>query len=190
MKITIERKVLERALDALEKALPITREQLYAITALREALAQPAAQPKKRETWLAIREGHLNAASDSYFTARPQLDSAVNRRIFYAGHSSGYGDEALQPAAQQEPFAYYNPAAKEMVMEAGQRDRYAKRTDGRCVGDYSRACTEPLYTRPAVPLTTKRLAELWFRVADIEHATDRQIAYARAIEAEHKIGGA
>jgi hypothetical protein len=106
MKITIDRKVLEQALDALEKALPITREQLYAIISLREALAQPVAQPEKRETWLAIREGHLNAASDSYFTARPQLDSAVNRRIFYAGHSSGYGDEAPQPAAQQEhdPF--------------------------------------------------------------------------------------
>jgi hypothetical protein len=100
MKITIDRNVLEQALDALEKALPITREQLYAIISLREALAQPAAPPKKRETWLAIREGHLNAASDSYFTARPQLDSAVNRRIFCAGHFSGYGDEAPQPAAQ------------------------------------------------------------------------------------------
>jgi len=45
MKITIDKAVLEQALDALEKALPITREQLYAIISLREALAQPAAQP-------------------------------------------------------------------------------------------------------------------------------------------------
>jgi len=42
--ITIDRTILEQALDALEKALPITREQLYAIISLREALAQPAAQ--------------------------------------------------------------------------------------------------------------------------------------------------
>jgi hypothetical protein len=38
----------------------------------------------------AVCEGECNAASDEYFKARPQLDSAVNRRIFYAGHRKGW----------------------------------------------------------------------------------------------------
>lgn len=42
------------------------------------------------EKYVAIREGHFNAASEEYFNARPQLDNNHNRRIFYAGHCKGY----------------------------------------------------------------------------------------------------
>jgi hypothetical protein len=56
------------------------------------------------EQWLAVREGHFNAAAEAYFSARPQLDSAVNRRIFYAGHCKGYDDRAhLEQPAEPAP---------------------------------------------------------------------------------------
>lgn len=38
----------------------------------------------------ALCEAFCNAASDEYFKARPQLDSDVNRRIFYAGHRKAW----------------------------------------------------------------------------------------------------
>ena len=37
------------------------------------------------------------------------------------------------------------------------------------------------------PLTRKQLADAWIGTAHITHATERQIAYARAIEAAHAI---
>lgn len=38
----------------------------------------------------ALCEAHCNSAADEYFNARPQLDSSVNRRIFYAGHRKAW----------------------------------------------------------------------------------------------------
>jgi hypothetical protein len=38
----------------------------------------------------ALCESHCNSAADEYFNARPQLDSSVNRRIFYAGHRKAW----------------------------------------------------------------------------------------------------
>jgi hypothetical protein len=52
------------------------------------------------ERHTAIREGHFNQASDEYFEARPQIDSAANRRVFYAGHCKGY-DTATEPLVKQ-----------------------------------------------------------------------------------------
>jgi hypothetical protein len=43
-----------------------------------------------RETYLAIREGHLNVARGDYFDARPHNDTDDQRRVFYAGHCKGY----------------------------------------------------------------------------------------------------
>jgi hypothetical protein len=167
---------------------------------------KPAAQPKKRETWLAIREGHLNAASDSYFTARPQLDSAVNRRIFYAGHSSGYGDEAPQPAAQQTERAG-EPVAWAVYWGVGSMRRHsvhfeietAKQASSEIKSNPSEI--RPLYTRPAVPLSDEQIKALLvdkgYRSTDdhrmknhAEWEWSRRIGIARAIEAAHKIGGA
>lgn len=39
------------------------------------------------------------------------------------------------------------------------------------------------------PLTRKQLADAWIGTAHITHATERQIAYARAVEAAHGIKG-
>jgi hypothetical protein len=167
------------------------------------AAPQPAPQP-------AAQQSGCTAGTDEECTQRgcatkcPQLQPEAQPTIdlnlshldpFVSGLGKAILREmkeslAAQPAAQQEP--------------AGEPVAFVRSLDNpspRCVTDL-KYCTIaehdngdhlkyiPLYTRPAVPLTTKRLAELWFRVADIEHATDRQIAYARAIEAEHKIGGA
>ena len=54
--------------------------------------AQPApvAVPLTDEQDRALCEAHYNDASEEYFSARPQMDSAVNRRIFYAGHRKGW----------------------------------------------------------------------------------------------------
>ncbi len=50
----------------------------------------PAAVPLTDEQDRALCEAHYNDASEEYFSARPQMDSAVNRRIFYAGHRKGW----------------------------------------------------------------------------------------------------
>jgi len=50
---------------------------------------------------------------------------------------------------QQEPFAYYQPECHQNIMEAKWRDREASRSDTSTMIAYAKACTEPLYTRPA-----------------------------------------
>ena len=156
-KITIDRAVLEQAIDVLEQRYSdliydyAGKRHAWAfeesITALREALAQPhpaqepvapvgtvtrylgndgymkwafqpeaaawlvprdqraaergaescfsvytspQAQPLSEEQDHALCEAYCNTASDEYFHARPQLDSSVNRRIFYAGHRKAW----------------------------------------------------------------------------------------------------
>ena len=42
----------------------------------------------------ALCEAYCNTASDEHFKARPQLDSQVNRRIFYAGHRKAWVEYA------------------------------------------------------------------------------------------------
>jgi len=44
----------------------------------------------EHEKWLAIREGHFNAAVEEYFRHRPDAESPSNSRVFYAGHCCGY----------------------------------------------------------------------------------------------------
>jgi hypothetical protein len=53
------------------------------------AAPQPA-QPLTDEQERALCEAYCNTASDEYFKARPQLESDVNRRIFYAGHRKAW----------------------------------------------------------------------------------------------------
>ena len=74
------------------------------IAALRDALAagcairaaQPAPQQEAQEpmAWheqaRAIREGNEIAASDKYFSARPQIVSADRRKVFRAGFERGW----------------------------------------------------------------------------------------------------
>ena len=71
----------EREIDDWKCELPAGRHVLYT------TLAQPAKPVNfSYERDSALCEAHCNAESDAYFKARPQLDSDVNRRIFYAGH--------------------------------------------------------------------------------------------------------
>ncbi|MBL7091557.1 hypothetical protein [Acidovorax sp.] len=51
----------------------------------------------------AIREGEQNAASESYFTARPQIDTNDRRKAFQAGFERGWDSAA---SAAGEPVAY------------------------------------------------------------------------------------
>jgi hypothetical protein len=58
--------------------------------AMEHVREQPALKPLSADQDRALCEAHCNEASDEYFKARPQLDSAVNRRIFYAGHRKAW----------------------------------------------------------------------------------------------------
>lgn len=51
---------------------------------------QAKPQPLSEEQDRALCEAYCNTASDEYFNARPHLDSAENRRIFYAGHRKAW----------------------------------------------------------------------------------------------------
>lgn len=57
-----------------------------------ESLLAPPVKPVELtdEQDRALCEAYCNNASDEYFNARPQLDSGVNRRIFYAGHRKAW----------------------------------------------------------------------------------------------------
>ncbi len=46
--------------------------------------------PLTDEQERALCEGFYNAAASEYFKARPQLESDINRRIFYAGHRKAW----------------------------------------------------------------------------------------------------
>ena len=70
-------------------------------TKLYAAQPAPAAVPLTDEQDRALCEAHYNDASEEYFSARPQMDSAVNRRIFYAGHRKGW--LAMLAAAGDKP---------------------------------------------------------------------------------------
>ena len=58
--------------------------------------AQEARVPLTSEQQRCIAEAHNVAACEAYFTARPHVDCSVNRRIFEAGFSKGYGITAAQ----------------------------------------------------------------------------------------------
>jgi hypothetical protein len=78
--------------------------EAYATQAVEAALAERQGEALPYEKFVAIREGHFNAASEEYFSARPQLDTKENRRIFYAGHCKGY-DAKPAPAPAQQPLS-------------------------------------------------------------------------------------
>lgn len=68
----------------------------------------------------------------------------------------------LQEAAQDKPFAYYQPNCPTNIMEAKLRDMEASRSDCNAMQAYAKACTEPLYTRPqpvSKPMTADDLRE-------------------------------
>lgn len=58
--------------------------------------AQEARVPLSAEQQRCIEDAHKVAACEEYFSARPHVDCSVNRRIFEAGFSKGYGITAAQ----------------------------------------------------------------------------------------------
>ena len=68
--------------DAFFGGLPPQEPVVITITEKRESLTD--------EQERALCEAYCNTASDAYFKARPQLDSQVNRRTFYAGHRKAW----------------------------------------------------------------------------------------------------
>jgi hypothetical protein len=67
--------------------------------------AQPAPVPVPLtdEQDRSLCEAHCNDATDEYFNARPQLGSAANRRIFYAGHRKGWLAHGIAASPEKKP---------------------------------------------------------------------------------------
>jgi len=206
MKITIDRSVLEQALDALVRNYSDKLYDGHSATAASsfeadiasiKALAQPAAQ----------RSG-CTAGTDEECTQRgcatkcPQLQPAAQPTERRQCWKCGDADPALQAACdvpacgmrEDQPAAQPTEPAGEpvgvVVATRWNADGVTTRYEAAFRPSAGVKAGDMLYIRPAVPLTRERVADLWIAVADIEHATDRQIAYARAIEPAHKIGGA
>jgi hypothetical protein len=223
MKITIERKVLEQVLDWFEwfhsgPELTPVLSSTQVMNGLREALAQPAAQPTEPAQQVAqpvlvqsvnsaakdaimgaaydFRDAHISGSMNLKRSAHAELENAVDAALAAA-------QTAPQPAAQQtepagEPVAFVQSLDK---------------ASPRCVTDL-KYCTIaehnngdhlkyiPLYTRPAVPLSDERMCEAMRKAADdlLDHIYEfstisegvnpRLLAVGRSIEAAHKIGGA
>jgi hypothetical protein len=196
--ITIERKVLEQALDALEscrirsvsewEVREVTpRHVTTALEALREALAQPAAQPTNcrhcggPETVLC--GGQCKPAAQP---TEPAKDIGVEQdeRVFA---------RIAAMKVQQEPVAWLHvcrkkPELRDVSLRENVRHLAAK--------GYK---PEPLYTRPAVPLTDEQKRNMvkecgldWHRgympLFDGD-PTNRYAVLIEAVEAAHKIGG-
>jgi hypothetical protein len=102
-------KTLREALEHSVKYVP----ELADVPGIKAAL-KPGVE-LTHEQWLAVREGHFNAAASEYFGARPNMDTAHTRRIFYAGHCKGYG--AAPPAQTPVPPRLTD----EQYFEIGQR---------------------------------------------------------------------
>jgi len=171
MKITIDRNVLEQALDALQHGITEMNHRGCAIEcmplhhaakALREALVQPAAQPT------------IDLSRLEPFV------SGIGKAILQELKES----LAAQPAAQQEPagepvawlhVCRKKPELRDVSLRENVRHLAAK--------GYK---PEPLYTRPAVPLPIDYFALQRFAQ---EHGLDYNALCAVARE-DYKIGGA
>jgi hypothetical protein len=128
-----------------------------------EAALKPGGVKLTHEQWLAVREGHLNVASSEYFDARPQLDSAGNRRIFYAGHCKGY--EAAYPA--QTPIRDLLIQAASMAVVLERRGEYQSATR---VADAVLESDAPRAQTPAPPprLTDDEINDIYNNLAKHE----------------------
>jgi hypothetical protein len=190
-KITIDRSVLELVLDALQHGITEMNHRgcaiecmpmHHAVKALREALAQPAAQPAVPRAF-EYKNPMTGHAILSY-------DDNADLRLLIA--EKGYVKEPLyksQPAAQQEPAgkpdAWINAQALKEL-------RKPEMTWMPAWNRQSEANPIALYTRPAVPLTDEFLLSLWSGSDSPRPVLGKNkvLAFARAIEAAHKIGGA
>lgn len=86
-----ETEAARKILDNLSEARMVHQDVLpWEPAAQHQEPPQQERKPMTDEQDRALCEAFCNAASDGYFKARPQLDSDVNRRIFYAGHRKAW----------------------------------------------------------------------------------------------------
>ena len=160
MKITIDRSVLEQALDALENNAGEYRVS-GAKAILRKALAQPAAQPTEPSKDICVEQ-----------------DERVFTRI-----------AAMK--AQQEPAG--EPVGV-VVATRWNADGVTTRYEAAFRPSAAIKAGDMLYTRPAVPLTDEQIQIWWASENGLEDCNMAKLLdftqVIRAIEAEHKIGGA
>jgi len=209
MKITIDKAVLEQALDALENNAGEFRVE-GAAAILREALAQPAAQPTYGSPELEqlildrLAQKAQPAAQPTEPAGEPEMP-----QDWFPGMDQTYREKAWALAkAQQEPAG--EPYAWHYRNKGGSSEP-SKRLDAdmQAANDFPQAhFITALFTRPAVPLTDEQIrqvvkkAVLENKLSWIGFNKDEQGRYtvpalspshyqlARAIETEHKIGGA
>jgi len=98
-----------------------SREQDSFHVANAESSRVQGAEPVGREHSYAIQEAHRIADCESYFKARPQIDTLDRRRVFEAGFDRGY-------SATPAPSV---PAGGEAATKFKVRDRLIQRSSGR-----------------------------------------------------------
>lgn len=171
-------------------------------------IAQPAPVPLTDEQDRALCEAHCNDASDEYFKARPQLDSAANRRIFYAGHRKGWLAHGIAASPQPAPVPLtdtethaelWKLAVRKGLITVrselidprnhGTRVSWMQGHDKACdisndAAAHGIAASPAAPAAPVVLLTDVQILNLWDRVSGITQAGERRVAFARALLAE------
>ena len=159
-----EREALNLALDALETSMYPQQKQLQAITAIKEALAQP----------------------EQYTTDAMKVRQAVAQAL----HDDVYAEELEQPEAKQSgTISITMPAPVAYLCENAVGHKYF-----RWKKPSSTYKPIPLYTTPPQrkPLTDEAIATVyWGATGQSLRPQDNVLAhnFARAIEAAHGIAG-
>jgi hypothetical protein len=198
--ITIDKAVLEQALDALEKlddyvARIEGNDRRYGrtIAALRKALAQLEAQPNEPAKDIGVEQDERVFARIAAMNAKQAPQKTTPSYI--DGYNAGMAD--ANRMAQQEPAgepvawarAYLGEIAQ-TYLEKSRAVAEIERLNLQYPKDKSKRELVALYTRPAVPLTYSQIAALHVWRYFVGLMPEHHIEIARAIEAEHKIGGA
>ena len=165
--ITMRGRIREALVPELQELRDrLAREKELNIAALRAALAEPEPEPV---AWL-LDEGD---GSGKYLTfGKPEYYKGVPLYI-------------APPIRRSEP----EPVAIHQFRKRGcidWFDGHPDHTDGR--GPY---VSRTLYTAPPPrrPLTDEEIERLWYPSASIAEAGKRRVAFGRAIERAHGIGG-
>jgi hypothetical protein len=189
-KITIDKAVLEQALDALS-GTDAFRVGM-ATTIIREALreAQPAAQPTEpaytEAVSLATALFKKHFAHEEHYASGRIVWGPCDTTAGVISQIDNMVSGLIQPTTQQapagEPVGWINAQALEEL----------RKPEMTWMPAWNRQnCTNPvaIYTRPAVPLSDEQIAEITVDFyGSAIHEDD--YGFARAIEAAHKIGGA
>ena len=160
------------------------------------ALAQPAAQPTEPAYTEAV--SLATALFKKHFAHEEHYASG---RIVWAPCDTTAGvisqidnmvSRLIQPAVQQDPAGEPVAFVKSLDVPAGSFVTDLKYCSGAEHDSGEHLKYIPLYTRPAVPLTDEFLLSLWSGSDSPRPVLGKNkvLAFARAIEAAHKIGGA